>query len=157
MSGMKGYLLSVSSASILVGLSSVLLPGSMRNKSINFVAAMLLLFAVVAPILKIDAGSVAKSIAMMQMDAEQMRTGVEVKNREILSELIKERCETYILDKAERMSVNVQAEITMSEEGEYPYPVFVQISGTLSVEDRTYLQKLIEQDLGIPPEQQEWR
>ena len=130
----------------------------MKKKNvINFVSGLLLLFVVVAPIAKIEAGSVAKMIAKMQMDAEQMRTGVEVKNRDILAELIKERCETYILDKAEKMGVNIHPEVTLSEEGEYPYPVFVRISGNVSSEDRTYLQDIIEQDLGIPLEKQEWR
>ena len=157
MSAVKGYLLSVSVCAFLVSLMIAILPEGGVKKVGNLIGALLMILAVVAPIAKIDVNRIAKSVTMFDMRTEEIRTGIEIQNRSVLSEVISERIETYILDKAEEIGVSISAEITLDEEGGYPYPVYVLIKGAVSEEDKVYLEYLIERDVGIPPERQEWR
>jgi len=157
MNGIREYLLSVSSTALIVGVTSMLVPQGAAKKTVELIGAMLLVLAVIMPFAKISPAAMARTIAQFQMDAEEMQTGIEVKNQDILADLIKQKCEAYILDKAEKIGVTIDADITISKEGGYPYPVQVQISGRLSKEDRAYLQTMIERDIGIAVEQQEWK
>jgi len=90
------------------------------------------------------------------MDQEQLRTGIEVKNRDILAQLIKEKCEAYILDRADEMGLTLSVDVVMREAGDYPYPVSVVLSGMISESDRLYFKKMLERDFAITPECQEW-
>lgn len=157
MSGIKGYLLSVSVCAFLVSIMVTILPEGGIKKVANLIGALLMILAVISPIAKIDVDRIAKSVTMFDIRTEEIRTGVELQNRTVLSEVIAERVEAYILDKAEEIGVNISAEITLDEERGYPYPVYVLIKGDVSKEDRVYLELLIERDVGIPPERQEWR
>lgn len=117
----------------------------------------MLILVVIAPLAELDVEAFAQAIAKQQMQIEHLRTGVEINNREILSELIKQQSETYILDKAESLGIMVAVDITLCEEGDYPYPGSVILSGNVSQEDQQYLSKIIAEDIGISIECQEWR
>lgn len=157
MSGIKNYLLSMAASAFLLSLVLAVLPKGKIHRISRFAGALLLILAVIAPIARIDADDISQSIAKFQMQTQQLQTGIEVRNREILSQLIKEQCQAYILDKAEAMGVSVSVEISLSEERDYPYPVSVVLQGNVSPEDRGHLERIIEQDIGIPPERQEWK
>ena len=156
MSIINEYLLSISAAALLTSVAASLVVNGNVGKIVNCIVMLILVLVVFVPVAKINVSNIARSIAMFRMDLEQEKTGIEVNNREILAELIKEKCEAYILDKAETLGVTIQADITISEEGGYPYPVHIRIIGRVSAEDRAYLQRIIEEDIGIPSEQQEW-
>lgn len=156
MSSIREYLLSISAAALMTGFAAALGFKGNTGKIINFVVTLLLVLVVVAPAAKVSVSDLAQAITSFRMNVEQMETGVEIKNREILGELIKEQCETYISDKADDLGITLQAEIILSKEGEYPYPVHVRLVGKLSDEDRAYLQRIIEENMGIPIQEQEW-
>lgn len=157
MSGLQNYLLSVSAAALLMSLLLALLPSGHVKQTAKFTGALLVVLAVVAPVVKLNADDLARSIAMLQMEKEQLRTGVEVKNREILAELIKEQSEAYILDKAEELGLTLSVDITLREEGDYPYPIAVTLWGEAAEGDKMLLERIIEQDIGIVRERQEWK
>lgn len=157
MSAIKGYLLSISACALLSSIVLSIIPKSNVKKIANLIGMLLIVLAAISPLVKIKAEDIAKSIAMIEIETEEIRTGVEINNREILAEVIQNRCETYILDKAELINADISVKIILSEEGGYPYPVGVLIEGAVTAEARAYLESIIEQDIGILPEKQEWR
>lgn len=149
--------MAVASAALLVSFVLALLPKGKIRAIFKFCGALLLILVVITPLTKLDVEAFAQAIAKQQMQIEQMRTGVEINNREILSELIKQQSEAYVLDKAESLGITVTVDITLNEEGDYPYPGSVILSGNASQEDQQYLSKIIAEDIGVPTECQEWR
>lgn len=150
-------MLSVSAAALLMSFVLAIMPEGRIRHTAKFLGALLVVLVVVSPVVKLNAENMARTIAKFEMEKESLRTGIEVKNREILSELIKENTQAYILDKAERMGIAVTVDVTMRDEGDYPFPVSVMLTGRLTPAEQTRLERVIEQDLGIPPECQEWR
>ena len=157
MNGIRDYLLAVSAAALLLSLVLSVLPKGSVKKAANFTGSLLLLLVVITPLAKLEISDLARSIAQINMEVEQMQSGVQIQNREIMAQIIKTECETYILDKAAQMSIHVSAEVTVSEVGDYPYPVSVVLQGNVTQEDKTWMEHIIEQDLGIPAEKQEWQ
>lgn len=156
MSALRHYLMSVCAAALFASFILTIVPEGRIRHIVKLGGALVVIVSVISPLSRLDIEQIAKSMAVIRMDAEQMQTGIEVKNREILSQLIKEQSEEYILDKAEEMDLCLSVEIEMREEGDYPYPVSVLVVGTVSEADQAYLKKIIEQDIGIPVDRQEW-
>ena len=129
--------------------------GRIRNTA-KFLGSLIVVLAVVSPIVKLDSEDISRTIAKFQMEKEELRTGIEIKNREIISELIKENTQSYILDKAEAMGIELSVDVTVRGEGDYPFPVSVVLKGEVTQAERAFLERMIERDIGISKERQEW-
>ncbi len=152
----RGYLLSITAAALLLALAQALLPRGAARRTAAMAGGLLILLTVLSPLAKLDYDSLAKSIARFQMETETIRTGIEVNSRDLMAEIIKQRCETYILDKAEEMGLKLRVEITVSSGTDYPYPTAVTLQGTAGERQKQMLTAYIVENLGIPAAQQEW-
>ncbi len=155
MNALRTYLLSVASASLLTGVVLSLLPKGRLHSIIRLVGALILIVTVVSPVLKLD-------LEMMTADWEQIRTdasGIQQsaleESEQLFSQLIKEQCETYISDRADRLGLELDVQIIMGYD-DHPYPIGAKLQGRIGAEDKQYMSDMIEQDLGIPTQQQEW-
>lgn len=153
----KSYLLSVTAVSLLLALLQAILPNGAVKRTAALAGGLLVILAVVSPLAQLDYDSLAKSIARIQIETEALETGVSVGNRELMADIISERCQAYILDKAEQMGVMLQVEITVSQGTGYPYPTEAVLRGTVTEAQRTALTAYIAENLGIPAESQTWR
>lgn len=152
----RAYLLSIAAAALLLALVQALLPQGAVKRTATMAGSLLVILAVLSPLARLDYDSLARSISKLQVETESLRTGIEVGNRELMAGIIKQRCETYILDKAEQMGVELQVEITVSEGAGYPYPTAAVLRGAVTEGQRQTLTDYIAENLGIPAEQQEW-
>lgn len=153
---LREYLLSLAGCGMLLTLVlTVLRPGTIRTIT-GIMGGLLMILAAVSPVVKLDPDSIAETIWSMQVDGEELRNGVEFGSRELLSQVIRERCAAYILDKAAAMGVNLEVNITLEETGDLPYPIAVTITGNWSPSEQKALQDYISGELGIPRERQEW-
>ena len=157
MNTIKTYLLSVIASALLGSFLSNLLPQGKCKQILCFAGTLVMILTVISPLMKLDSTKMARSIASLRIQTEQWRTGVEVQTRELQGKIIKEESEAYVLDKAEAMGVSISPEITLREDGAFPYPYEIVMEGTWSEEDRRVLSTLIAEDLGIPIQRQEWR
>ena len=153
---MRAYLLTVAAAAGLFSLTVAVLPAGRVRKTAQFTGALLLILTVLAPIIRLDSADLAKAIAKIQIDTGTLQSDAKRNDRELMAQLIKEECQTYILDKAAELGISVTAEVTLSEGSEYPYPVSVILRGSPWEQARKRLSSIIECDLGIPPDRQEW-
>jgi len=71
------------------------------------------------------------------------------------TDIIREQCETYILNKAAEIGADISVRITLSEE-DPPIPVAVTVSGKVSPYFKLLLEEIILNDLGITKENQLW-
>jgi len=152
----RQYLLSVVAASLLLSLVMAILPKGKLQKIAGLIGSLFLILTVLAPVMRIDSEDLAKAVSRLQIQTEELRTGIAVTNREIQARLIKESCESYIWDKATEMGVALDVEIRLSDLDGYPHPVGVVLKGTLSAADRLALSRFIADNLGIEEDRQEW-
>jgi len=75
----------------------------------------------------------------------------EEKTREIITG---KTC-AYILDKAETLHAQLTVQVILSDE-ELPVPERIYLTGQVSPYARSMLQRLIEEELGVPKERQIW-
>lgn len=157
MTGAVGtYLLSVAVAALLAALVQSLLPKGGVRRAAGFAGGLVLILAVVSPVARLEYDDLAKSIARIQTETEQLQTGVSTGSREILSQIIKQRCEAYILEKARNLGLSLEVTVTLQDDGTYPYPAAAVLKGTFTQAQRGALTAEISQNLGIPARQQEW-
>ena len=156
MNTMKTYLLTVVAASFLYSLIANFLTNGKCKKILSFIGTLLMTVTVLSPLAKLDATKMSKAIAELQLETEEWKTGVDIQNRELIGVLIKQKSEAYVLDKAEAMEVALSLEITLQDDGGYPYPYRISIDGTWTEEEKHKLSIMISEDLGIPAERQEW-
>ena len=153
----REYLLSLVCVSRLTALVLTLVPKGGVRRSAAIACALLLAITALRPLGGFDTESIASALSRARMEAESARTGVEVRNRELVSAIIKQNSEAYILDKASQLGLDVEAEVEVTADGSYPYPSAVTLTGSAPDALRRELTRYIEDNLAIAEERQTWR
>ena len=88
-------------------------------------------------------------------DAEQVVAEGQANYRKELSRCIKERVQTYILDKGAQLGLSLSVEVELSDDP-IPKPLRVRLRGDVSPYAKGRLQQILQEDLGIRKENQIW-
>ncbi len=115
------------------------------------------MLAVLSPLVQISADELEEMLGQIRPDTEVVQWQAETAARESMAVLIKQKCETYILDKAQQLGLTIRVEVGLSEEGAYPVPEKAVLIGYASSVQQQTLSNIISNDLGIPYQRQEWR
>lgn len=150
------YILSVALAAIAIGIfSSILDPKGATTNLIRFVGGVFLIFTAIQPIKYLEIPDFSPIFEDFTVQGEEAsRTGEEMAIS-AMGEIIIRDTETYILDKAESLGLDVRVAVTVNSDP-IPIPVSVRLDYTGSQTDVQNLSAIIEKDLGIPKEQQLW-
>lgn len=156
MENIKTYLLSVVAAAVICGIVT----GFMGKKGtqgamVKLIAGLFLTFTVLSPVTKIDLKGMADFAEQYSAGGAQAAAMGEQMTKDALRSSIKARTEAYILDKAAGLELNLEVEVTLSED-DIPLPASVRLSGKTSPYAKLRLQSLITQELGIEKEKQIW-
>ena len=150
------YIRSVCAAGIFCAILSRLLPGKSSWSGIyKMISGMVMVFVIAAPLRNLDISELPDGLfGMAGSSAEYVQIGEEY-SRKAVSEIIKNRTEAYILDKAASWSGDIEVDIELSGDA-LPVPVSVRISGTMSPYGKSALSSILTHELGIAKEQQIW-
>ena len=105
---------------------------------------------------ELDYDSLAEAISRLELEKEEARTGIEIQNQELVASIISGRVQTYILDKASSLGMQISVELEMETRAATPYPSGVTIRGTVTPAQKQQLQTYLEQTFAIAPERQVW-
>lgn len=156
MQGVKEYLIGVIAAAIVCAIISQMIgKGSFLSAALKLATGVFMLIALVAPALNLRIRP-TKIFSDISVQAEQITSSAENSTRESICRIIKDRTQTYILDKAKSQGADLTVDITLSD-AEIPAPVSVEISGDVSPYTKKILSEMIEKDLGISAEAQIWK
>ena len=108
------------------------------------------------PLAELDYDSLAEAISRLELEKEEARTGIEIQNQELVASIISGRVQTYILDKASSLGMQISVELEMETRAATPYPSGVTIRGTVTPAQKQQLQTYLEQTFAIAPERQVW-
>ena len=156
MDAVRRYLFSLCAAALLCSLVRALVPKGRMKSICSLLCGVFLAMTALSGLAGWELSDVAEELTKMRIAAEEARTGVEIRNREALSAIIKSKTEAYIWDKAQELGLSVSVDVAIEEDGAYPYPAAVQISGQFTEMQRQNLARYIEENLAIGKEQQTW-
>ena len=157
MDGIGEYIISIVCAAGICGaLVAFLSNKSAVSAVIRIICGIFLVVTVIGPIKKIAWSDAIKSFEFAKIDGDSAAyAGVVAANSET-AVIIKEQLETYILDKAVSMGLDITVDIEMTTDTP-PQPETVLISGEISPSKKTMLTEQISRELGIPEERQLWK
>ena len=150
------YILSIATAAILVSiLQSLLQKKSSSSVLLRLIGGLFLAFTALAPGADIDIDSVFQLPLDFTVQGEALSSrGMEL-TRSQLQDVIKQQCETYILDKALSYQTALRVDIVLSQD-DVPVPDGVYLHGNISPYVKSVLQKWLNDEMGIPKENQIW-
>ena len=157
MDGIREYLISVTAAALLCGILKSLMGEKGSSAAlIRLICGIFLALTVIRPLKELNLKDFSLLPTGLLEEARLTSGEGEEYTRQAKEDLIIPQCEAYILDKAQTLEANVRVEILISQEGE-PVPTGSIITGNLSPYARNQLSKTLEEDLGIPQEDQKWK
>ena len=148
---LRNWLIAVAAAAFLVSLSQSLIPEGTVRKIAGFAGGLTLLLVMVRPLLGADFDHLDFHYEDYAGEISQRQTELQTQSDQTLQELIAEKTEAYILDKAAALGVDCTVRVLM-EPGEdgTPIPAGAELTG----EKSDALADYMEQELGIPKERQ---
>lgn len=156
MDQIRQYIISVVAAAIFCGLVTTLLgkQGSIAAMG-KLLAGVFLTMTVVSPWFKLELGNWEQYLDALSSDGTTVAESGKTMAAEETAAIIKARVESYILDKATEMEVDLTVEVTLSDD-DPPMPQSVRLNGNVSPYAKARLSDIIAKDLGIPAEEQLW-
>lgn len=153
----KKYLLSLVVIGFLGAVAQAMIPNGALKKCVGFASGLLLILYAVRPMSELEIKDIAQSIGRVQVSEKYSTSGIEADNRRIISGIIKEKCETYIWDKATQLGMHPsKIMVKISEDAAYPYPSGSRIQGEFTPMQKQHLSEFIEREFAITAENQEW-
>ena len=153
----RSWLIGVTAAALIAALADSLTPEGAAKKIGKLAGGLLILIAVLKPLVGLDYGALAGALANYHIQTEGYSRALEDENERLIKIIIAEQTAAYIQDKAAELGAVCTAEVTCTagEDGSF-YPASVVIYGELTVEQEKLLGRIIEGDLAIPKESQEY-
>ena len=153
----REYLLSVVAVALLSGVVLALTPKGAVHRTLTFLSGLAMILTALGPVARLDFDTLAQSMARTRIEAEEAAEGVTVDSTELIAELIKEESETYIWDKAVALEIELtEVTVEVRTDGSYPYPYSAVLTADCTEEQRQQFTKVLEEELAIPAERQEW-
>lgn len=153
---MREYIFSI----IVTGLVCGIIQGFVRNKTstgkiIKLLTGILMTITILSPITNISFSNISDYLNDLNIQSNLYSSSGKEMARESLSAIIKEQSEAYILDKANRMDLDIVVEVALDDRNN-SIPCGVTITGNLSPYAKGILGSYIEENLGIAKEYQRW-
>lgn len=153
----RGWLVGVTAAAMVVALADSLAPAGAVRKIGKLTGGLLLAVAILQPLAGLDDASLSGILAGYRMEAEGYSSALETENMLLVKTIIEEQTGAYIQDKAAELGMECTAEVTcLADEDATPYPASVVVYGALTPAQEDALRRMIEGDLAIPEESQQY-
>lgn len=156
MDSVKTYLISIVAACMIGVVAGAFVQKSPLQKIIRLVSGIVILLVAVVPLLRLDMRDFSEVLSRFDaayvLDTDQ----IAKTQSELLGKHVRQTSEDYILRKAEELGAKISAEVTVTQE-EYPTPLSVVLTGSVTQSQREKLSEYIQTALGIPAERQKWR
>ena len=153
---MRAWILGVFSASLLSAVALALCPAGRVRAVLRMVCGIVCALAIASPLLTIDTEKLAADMARYRRQAEALSLEGEEEMKLLERTYIEEECAAYIGAKAAETGTEIRGASVSArwdDDGRVWYTWSAVIDGAYDPE----LSNIIERDLGVPGERQEWR
>ena len=152
----RGYLLRLTAGAFLSAGLLALIPKGTSKKAAAVLCGLVMLLLALTPLAQLDYDVLSEAISRLELEKEEARTGIEIRNQELVARIISGRVQAYILDKAASLGLTVTVELEMETRAATPYPKAVMIHGETTPAQKQQLQQYLEQTFAIPVQRQVW-
>ena len=153
----RNWLVGVTAAAMVVALADSLAPEGTVKKIGKLAGGLLLIVAILQPLVSLDYEAMAAALTNYRIEAEGYSSALEVENERLMKTIIEEQTGAYIQDKAGELDVACTARVTCQATADGSlYPASVVIYGELTQEQMNALSRIIEGDLAISAENQQY-
>lgn len=153
MDGLRQYVIAAVAAGLLCGVINHLTQTSGCREMVRVLCGVFMTIVLLQPISGFRDTSREFLFSGFEQQAEDAASDGVLAAAGMKEEIIKQQTEAYILDKAAAMGAEVDVSVTV---GEDCIPVSARISGAVSPLIRSRLTDMLESELGIPREHQQW-
>lgn len=153
---MEAYLIRLTAAAILGAVVKRLAPKGGAGRAARLGAGLLVLITAFGPVAEFDPLAAAENLAKHAYADPLTTEELSRAGNTLMSSLISQQAEAYILDKAREAGLELQVTVENRDQEGYPVPWRVTLTGPISDSKKEALASVIAQDLGIPEERQEW-
>lgn len=152
----RQWLLGVTAAALVLALVETLAPEGGAKKVCRLAGGLALLLAAVGPVTGLLDGSfLTRAVEDWKARFHSYELELEGENDLFYLSIIEEETAAYIVDKARELGFECAAEVTYSyDEDGMPRPWEVTARGEWTPEQRSRLERLLEEELGVPPQRQ---
>lgn len=153
----RTWLIGVTAAAILAAAADSLAPAGAVKKVCRLAGGLLMAAAMLRPLAGFSYETMAAALADLQWEAGGYSAGLAEENERLKKIIIEEQTAAYIQDKAAELDALCTAQVTcaVTEDGSL-YPASVVVTGDLTQAQKDALAKVIEGDLAIPIQRQEY-
>lgn len=155
MDGLKNYLIAVCSAAILSAILKQLIGKSkMSSGTVNLLSGLFVAICIISPWKDFSLQDLEIYNPLhTQLGQSYVETGKRITQNQI-DAIISEKIESYILEKANQLGVQVEVSVELAEDS---IPFKSIVSGRLSPEEKKTLSAFLEKEIGIQKEMQIWK
>ena len=150
---MREYILSVTSAALLVSIARVIAGEGAMGKLVKLISGLFMAVTVLSPVVELELPDPAGWLEDHLEEGRAAAEAGEVMAKDYSEDIISAELEAYILDKAAALGGAVSAEVRLDESG---LPETVTLSGVLTPAQKAELSRIIAEELGIGEEAQIW-
>ncbi len=153
---MRSYIISVVSAAILCAVTrSLLNEKTAAGQIVKLLSGLLMTVTVISPLINVTFDNIADYFDGLSIEANTYVANGEAAAQNTIAGIIKSQTEAYILDKANRMGLEIAVEVELNED-DNSIPCGVRIAGALSPYAKEVMSEYMEDMLGIAKENQKW-
>lgn len=128
--------------------------GGTGGKTRRMICGLFLAFLVISPLRDMDLSEFTEELENYTDEANAAADAGAAQSRSAMIAVISERTESYILDKAAALSIELEARVTVDTET--LLPVSVELNGNATPEQAQVLTGYIRDTLGIEENHQQW-
>ena len=151
---LRFWLFGLTALSALLALAEGLVTQEGIRRVLRLTGGVLMILVLLRPVVRMDLENLHFSLDALRQEAETLEEEYTRQQAEQLSAGIEEELASYIWDKAQALGLNCQVSVTVETGADgVPAPRSVDITGEYS----EALSEIIEKDLGVPREQQNWQ
>lgn len=152
---LRGWILSLAGTAVICAVASALTPKGQVKRVVELLCGIAMTAALLSPLLRPVPGDYALHLAQYRDAADTLIAGAEEISRNLDRSYIEAELEAYILDKAEALSAHADgAKVTLRWD---TAGVWVPVSAAVDAPYHAALSRILEGELGIPPDAQTWR
>ena len=155
MEGLAQYIYSICGAGLICAVLRHLTKQTAMTGAFRLVTGVFLLLTLLLPLKDLPLGDISGIFSNVRPEAEQAVAQGQASYQKALADSISQRTEAYILTKGNQLGVSLSVEVMLSQDA-LLVPVSVRLSGNVSPYAKSRLQQILENDLGIPKEDQIW-
>jgi len=151
------WILGLSAAAVVAAVAVLLTPKGPVERVTRLVCGIMLAAVLVSPIAELDPDILALSLAEYREAAADMTDSLEDTTERLNRKYIEEECAAYILDEARALGMEdgqVEVSAKWGDGCWVPWEADLSLSGTNI--QKNELRGIIEAELGIPAERQNW-